>query len=107
MTTAAIIVAAGRGTRAGGEIPKQWQSLAGRPVLAHTLAAFAGHFRLLVIHPDDRARAEDLPADLIVEGGPEADLLTFIYTEREKSVNRQEKRNSPKSGHQCAKLEQS
>lgn len=71
MTTAAIIVAAGRGTRAGGEIPKQWQSLAGRPVLEHTLAAFAGHFRVLVIHPDDRARAEGLPADLIVEGGPD------------------------------------
>ena len=71
MTTAAIIVAAGRGTRAGSELPKQWQSLAGRPVLAHTLAAFAGHFRVLVIHPDDRARAEDLPADLIVEGGPD------------------------------------
>ncbi|MEH7826933.1 bifunctional 2-C-methyl-D-erythritol 4-phosphate cytidylyltransferase/2-C-methyl-D-erythritol 2,4-cyclodiphosphate synthase [Gemmobacter denitrificans] len=69
MTTAAIIVAAGRGTRAGGEIPKQWQSLAGQPVIAHTLAAFAGLMRVLVIHPDDRARASGLPADLLVEGG--------------------------------------
>ena len=34
MTVAAIIVAAGRGTRAGGEVPKQWQALRGRPVLA-------------------------------------------------------------------------
>ncbi len=70
MTLAAIIVAAGRGTRAGGEIPKQWQSLAGQPVLAHTLAAFAGLRRVLVIHPDDRARAEALGNDaLIVAGG--------------------------------------
>ena len=38
MTCVAIITAAGRGTRAGGELPKQWQMLAGKPVLAHTLA---------------------------------------------------------------------
>ena len=30
MTVAAIIVAAGRGTRAGGGVPKQWQMLAGQ-----------------------------------------------------------------------------
>ena len=40
MATGAIIVAAGRGTRAGGGTPKQWQSLAGRPVLAHAIAVF-------------------------------------------------------------------
>jgi 2-C-methyl-D-erythritol 4-phosphate cytidylyltransferase/2-C-methyl-D-erythritol 2,4-cyclodiphosphate synthase len=66
MTTAAIIVAAGRGRRAGGEIPKQWQSLAGRPVLAHTLDAFAGLRRVLVIHPEDRARAEALGGDVLL-----------------------------------------
>ncbi len=72
MTTAAIIVAAGRGTRAGGDLPKQWRPLAGKPVLAHALAAFraAGLAPLvLVIHPDDRARAEPMGADLLVEGG--------------------------------------
>lgn len=70
MSTAAIIVAAGRGTRAGGEIPKQWQCLAGKPVVAHTLAAFAGMRRVLVIHPDDRARAEALGTGFdIVAGG--------------------------------------
>ncbi|MDT8855816.1 bifunctional 2-C-methyl-D-erythritol 4-phosphate cytidylyltransferase/2-C-methyl-D-erythritol 2,4-cyclodiphosphate synthase [Paracoccaceae bacterium Fryx2] len=70
MTTAAIIVAAGRGSRAGGAVPKQWQMLAGRPVLAHTLAAFEDMPRVLVIHPDDRDRAEALGSDaLLVEGG--------------------------------------
>ncbi|MBS3981972.1 MAG: 2-C-methyl-D-erythritol 4-phosphate cytidylyltransferase, partial [Rhodobacteraceae bacterium] len=29
MQTAVIIVAAGRGSRIGGEVPKQWQILAG------------------------------------------------------------------------------
>jgi 2-C-methyl-D-erythritol 4-phosphate cytidylyltransferase/2-C-methyl-D-erythritol 2,4-cyclodiphosphate synthase len=70
MTIAAIITAAGRGLRAGGDLPKQWQMLAGRPVVAHALAAFDGMLRVLVVHPDDRARAKALGLDvLIVEGG--------------------------------------
>ncbi len=43
MKTAAIIVAAGRGTRAGGDLPKQWHTIAGQSVLGHTLDAFARH----------------------------------------------------------------
>lgn len=70
MTTVAIITAAGRGTRAGGDLPKQWQMLAGRPVLAHTLEAFAGFRRVLTIHPEDRAWAQALGGDIeLVEGG--------------------------------------
>jgi 2-C-methyl-D-erythritol 4-phosphate cytidylyltransferase/2-C-methyl-D-erythritol 2,4-cyclodiphosphate synthase len=70
MTTAAIIVAAGRGTRAGGDLPKQWQMLSGMPVLAHTIAALQGQVDLLVlvINPADRARAEVFGLPL-VEGG--------------------------------------
>ena len=68
MQTAVIIVAAGRGSRMGGEVPKQWQMLAGKPVLAHTLAAFAGMRVVLVIHPDDRARAEGLGVELVAGG---------------------------------------
>ncbi|WP_038145268.1 bifunctional 2-C-methyl-D-erythritol 4-phosphate cytidylyltransferase/2-C-methyl-D-erythritol 2,4-cyclodiphosphate synthase [Thioclava atlantica] len=61
MSTAVIIVAAGRGTRAGGAEPKQWQPLAGRPVLAHTIDAFAGIGRVvLVLHPEDMARGAAL-----------------------------------------------
>lgn len=57
MNNAIIIVAAGRGTRAGGETPKQWQSLAGQPVLAHTVVAFEGIGRIVVVlHPEDMAR---------------------------------------------------
>lgn len=77
MTTAAVIVAAGRGSRAGGEVPKQWQMLAGRPVLAHTIDAVSGWAErvVLVIHPDDRARAEALAGGaLLVEGGATRDV---------------------------------
>ncbi len=41
---AALIVAAGRGVRAGsGNVPKQYQPLAGTPILARTLATFLAH----------------------------------------------------------------
>ncbi len=61
MTLATIIVAAGRGTRAGGEIPKQWQMLGSAPVIAHAVAAFAGRGPVVVVaHPDDAARADTL-----------------------------------------------
>lgn len=58
MTVAALIVAAGRGTRAGPGAPKQYRLLAGESVLRRTLRAFARHpgidAVLAVIHPDDR-----------------------------------------------------
>jgi 2-C-methyl-D-erythritol 4-phosphate cytidylyltransferase/2-C-methyl-D-erythritol 2,4-cyclodiphosphate synthase len=54
---AIVVVAAGRGSRAGGTIPKQYKNLAGRPLLAHTLGALMraapGATILPVIHSDD------------------------------------------------------
>ncbi|AUW58599.1 bifunctional 2-C-methyl-D-erythritol 4-phosphate cytidylyltransferase/2-C-methyl-D-erythritol 2,4-cyclodiphosphate synthase [Sphingobium sp. SCG-1] len=41
--TVAILVAAGKGTRAGGDLPKQYRQLAGRSVLSHALEALARH----------------------------------------------------------------
>lgn len=74
MTVAAIIVAAGRGTRAGGPVPKQWQLLAGQPVVQHSIRAFAEIVDqvILVVHPDDLARATPLGVHL-VEGGATRD----------------------------------
>ena len=43
MKTAAIIVAAGRGERAGGDLPKQLRQLGGRSVLQWSVDAFCGH----------------------------------------------------------------
>ena len=41
--TAALIVAAGSGTRAGGDLPKQYALIAGKPMLAHAADAFRAH----------------------------------------------------------------
>lgn len=43
MKTAAIIVAAGQGVRAGGSEPKQFAMLAGKPMVAHSFAALSAH----------------------------------------------------------------
>lgn len=81
MRTAVIITAAGRGTRAGGDVPKQWQILAGKPVLAHTLAAFAGYDCVLTVHPDDLERAKSLFSGKIVLGGADraASVLAGLH----------------------------
>lgn len=76
MTVSAIIVAAGRGTRLGGEIPKQWRQLAGQTVARRTLTLFH-EFPLidrivLVVHRDDVGLAQDHlpdPSISIVIGG--------------------------------------
>ena len=40
MSVAVIITASGSGLRVGGDMPKQFQPIGGKPVLAHTMAAF-------------------------------------------------------------------
>lgn len=44
--TVALIVAAGRGERAGSDVPKQYAPVAGRPVLAHGYARLQAHPRI-------------------------------------------------------------
>lgn len=41
--TVALIVAAGSGTRAGGTLPKQFATVAGRPMLMHAVTAMSAH----------------------------------------------------------------
>lgn len=57
MNCAAILVAAGRGERAGGGVPKQYRELAGKMVLERTLERFLAHpdidAVIVVINPDD------------------------------------------------------
>lgn len=66
MKTAALIVAAGRGSRLGGDIPKQYLNVAGRPLLAHTLEVFLQVPEIdrirVVIHPDDVNRYNEAAA---------------------------------------------
>jgi len=68
--TCALIVAAGRGTRFGGDLPKQYLPLGGATVLRHAVNAFAAHPRiagvLVAIRPEDRALFDRAVAGLSV-----------------------------------------
>ncbi len=66
--TAALIVAAGRGLRAGGELPKQYQLIGGMSILERTIRALREAVgvapAVVVIHPDDADRYETITARL-------------------------------------------
>src|SRR3984885_10625872 len=55
--TAAILVAAGRGLRAGAGGPKQYRSIGGQPVIFRAMEPFCNHAQILtvqpVVNPDD------------------------------------------------------
>jgi 2-C-methyl-D-erythritol 2,4-cyclodiphosphate synthase/2-C-methyl-D-erythritol 4-phosphate cytidylyltransferase len=61
-----VIVAAGRGERAGAphEGPKQYRKIGGRPVIAHTIERFLGWLDqgpiVVVIHPDDETLLDEV-----------------------------------------------
>lgn len=75
MKTAAIIVAAGRGQRAGSDTPKQVRSLGGRPVFQWSLDTFQSHDGVdqcvLVVPQGKSASYHDLVKETVtvVEGG--------------------------------------
>ena len=80
MSVAAVIVAAGRGLRAGGGLPKQWRTVAGRAVAAWTLDAFRTSPLVgpiaLVLHPDDMGLAPGYaghPDVVVATGGATRD----------------------------------
>ena len=69
-SSAVLVLAAGRGTRASGVggLPKQYRSLGGMAVVARAITPFLGLGRLgpvaVVIHPDDAARYRQAVAPL-------------------------------------------
>ena len=81
--TIAVIVAAGRGTRAGAGGPKQYRGLAGRAIIAWTAQAFLDHAGVdgvrIIIHRDDHDEYRAAMTDLLahpklmapVDGGAE------------------------------------
>ncbi len=87
-TVAAIIVAAGRGSRAGAGGPKQYRMLAGKTVLARTVEAFLSHPRVdlvrVIIHRDD----DDLYAEAVGALAGRDKLLPPVHggAERQDSV---------------------
>ena len=77
LSVVALIVAAGKGTRAGEEVPKQYRPIGGRSVLAHAAAAFVHHPSVARVHvvvaDGETARAREALAGLDVSigvGGP-------------------------------------
>ncbi len=48
---AAVVVAAGRGQRVGGDVPKQYRAIAGEPVIRPALAAFLTHPQIHAVQP--------------------------------------------------------
>src|SRR6516162_6432324 len=74
----ALVVAAGRGSRFGGAVPKQYLALGGTTVLRHAVATLREHARisevLVVIRPEDRVLFDYTVAGLSmlppVAGGP-------------------------------------
>jgi len=68
VNVAAVIVAGGRGLRAGGTVPKQYRHLLGEPMIRSALAAFATHPDISpvqpVIHGEDAELYESASAGL-------------------------------------------
>ena len=64
----ALVVAAGRGHRLGGSVPKQYLPMGGRAVIRHCLETLTDHPRIdgvrAVIHPDDRSLFDEACAGL-------------------------------------------
>lgn len=89
---AALIVAAGRGSRAGDGLPKQYRPVGGRPVLARTLASFLCHPRIgaviAAIHPDDEALFAAIRDGLPEEARPRLLAPAFGGASRQDSVLR-------------------
>ena len=85
---AVVIVAAGRGERAGqsAEGPKQYRRIGGRAVIHRTIEAFASHPAIgsiaVAIHPDDgellSASGQYSRAFIVVPGGPTRQELTRL-----------------------------
>jgi 2-C-methyl-D-erythritol 4-phosphate cytidylyltransferase/2-C-methyl-D-erythritol 2,4-cyclodiphosphate synthase len=79
VTTTALIVAAGRGVRLGGGLPKQYRLLGGKPVLRRAVEALASHPAVarvrVVIGAGQQTLAEEalagLDVDDLIEGGAE------------------------------------
>ena len=67
---AAIVIAAGRGVRAGGSQPKQYRDIQGVPVIRVALAAFADHSGVHLVQPvinlDDLAQYRTAAGGLAV-----------------------------------------
>ena len=106
MTTTALIVAAGSGTRLGGDLPKQYRPLGGKPVVRWAVEALLGHPAInavrVVIGKGQEAQAsaalDGLDVGRLVPGGPErADSVRAGLGQRHRALDQP----APVAGHQA------
>ncbi|OBQ75359.1 bifunctional 2-C-methyl-D-erythritol 4-phosphate cytidylyltransferase/2-C-methyl-D-erythritol 2,4-cyclodiphosphate synthase [Mesorhizobium erdmanii] len=88
---AVVIVAAGRGARAGqANGPKQYQNIGGRAVIAHTLEMFLAHPRtgriVVAIHADDRELFQHAAGGLVNENQARRVITVIGGPTRQESV---------------------
>ena len=96
MTVTALIVAAGKGERLGGDVPKQFRPIGGKPVLRWAVEAMAGHplidsVRIVVgagQEPIANTLLEGLPIGELIQGGGERSdsVLNVLHAIREGAV---------------------
>lgn len=82
----ALIVAAGTGSRVGGELPKQYRPIGGKPMLAHAVDALVGHPHVHAVRVVIGAGQEAL-ADTAL-GGRDVGPLVLGGATRQDSVRR-------------------
>lgn len=85
MTTAALIVAAGKGVRAGGTLPKQFTQLCGKPLLNHSVGSFVAHPAVDLVTVVVAPGQQDMAADKL---GETVNFVNFVVggAERRDSV---------------------
>ena len=78
MSIVAIIVAAGKGNRAGGKVPKQWRLIAGKLVVDWSIDAFKNHdlidFVIVVLPPNKTLNRNDV---ITCTGGSSRSLSVY------------------------------
>lgn len=80
---AAVVVAAGQGVRAGGDLPKQFREIGGTPLLRHALLQFVENPQVdavqLVIRAEDTALVSKLTSDI--------DMLSPVFGGRTRQAS--------------------
>jgi 2-C-methyl-D-erythritol 4-phosphate cytidylyltransferase / 2-C-methyl-D-erythritol 2,4-cyclodiphosphate synthase len=86
INTVAIIVAAGSGSRAGGDLPKQYRKARGHPILRHSYKALVEHSDIKQVYVII-GEGQETFAVLALEGLPEPVFVTGGATRRDSVRN--------------------
>jgi len=88
MKTAVLLLAAGSGSRFGGDIPKQYVVVAGRAIVLHTLDSLAAESRITVVQPV-LAAGDDCFATLVADKDYPFEILPAVTGGAERSISMQ------------------